>query len=62
MEGAITPDGKKNPLVDVVNSYSKELKTATNDLGLTINSRLKIVLPAEKEKEVVDPFAKMFEA
>lgn len=61
MEGPITPDGKKNPLVDVVNSYSKELKTATNDLGLTINSRMKIILPAEKEKEVLDPFAKMFE-
>lgn len=61
MEGAITPDGKKNPLVDIVNSYSKELKTATNDLGLTINSRMKIILPAEKEKEVIDPFAKMFE-
>lgn len=61
MEGAITPDGKKNPLVDIVNSYSKELKTATNDLGLTINSRMKIILPAEKEKEVLDPFAKMFE-
>ena len=61
MEGAITPEGKKNPLVDIVNSYSKELKTATNDLGLTINSRMKIILPAEKEKEVLDPFAKMFE-
>ena len=61
LEGAITPDGKKNPLVDVVNSYSKELKTATNDLGFTINSRMKIILPAEKEKEVLDPFAKMFE-
>lgn len=62
VEGPITADGKKNPLVDIVNSYSKELKSTTNDLGLTINSRLKIVLPAEKEKEVLDPFAKMFEA
>lgn len=51
--------GKKNPLIDTVNSFSKELKTATNDLGLTINSRLKIVNPQELEKEPDDPFAEM---
>lgn len=51
--------GKKNPLIDTVNSFSKELKTATNDLGLTINSRLKIVNPHELEKEPNDPFAEM---
>ena len=60
--GAIDPEtGKANPWVNAMNSYSKELKTATNDLGLTINSRMKIILPAEKETEVLDPFAKMFE-
>lgn len=53
-------DGRKNPLVDTVNSFSKELKTATNDLGLTINSRLKIINPQEVEKEVEDPFGKLF--
>lgn len=58
-EGAITPDGKKNPMVDVMNSYSKELKAATSDLGLTINSRLKITAPAEKEKPVNDPMGEM---
>lgn len=52
-------DGRKNPLIDTVNSFSKELKTATNDLGLTINSRLKIVNPQEIEKEPDDPFAEM---
>ncbi|MFB8594972.1 phage terminase small subunit P27 family [Enterococcus faecium] len=52
-------DGRKNPLIDTVNSFSKELKTATNDLGLTINSRLKIVNPQELEKESDDPFAEM---
>lgn len=60
-EGAIDLEtGKQNPWVNAMNSYSKELKAATNDLGLTINSRLKIVLPSEKEKEVLDPFASMF--
>ena len=58
-EGAITPEGKKNPLVDVMNGYSKELKAATSDLGLTINSRLKIVAPAEKDKEDEDPMGQM---
>lgn len=60
-EGAVDMEtGKANPWVAAMNSYSKELKSATNDLGLTINSRLKIVLPSEKEKEVIDPLAKMF--
>ena len=52
-------DGRKNPLIDTVNSFSKELKNATNDLGLTINSRLKIVNPQEIEKEPNDPLAEM---
>lgn len=52
-------EGKKNPLVDVVNSYSKELKTATSELGLTINSRMKLVQPGELEKQEYDPFQNM---
>lgn len=58
-EGEITPDGKKNPRVDIMNSYSKELKSATADLGLTINARLKIVAPAEKTKESNDPLGQL---
>lgn len=62
MMGAVDPEtGKANPWVAAMNSYSKELKAATNDLGLTINSRMKLVLPAEKEKEVIDPFTTLFE-
>lgn len=52
-------EGKKNPLVDVINSYSKELKATTSELGLTINSRLKLVKPTEVEKEKDDPFGDM---
>lgn len=59
-EGAMTSEGKANPWVQAMNSYSKELKSATSDLGLNINSRLKIALPNEKQKEVKDPFANMF--
>jgi P27 family predicted phage terminase small subunit len=59
--GAVDPEtGKANPWVAAMNSYSKELKSATNDLGLTINSRMKLILPAEKDKEVIDPFSQMF--
>lgn len=60
-QGFLTPEGKKNPLVDAVNSFSKELKSATNDLGLTINSRLKIINPQETEKEAYDPFSDMLD-
>lgn len=54
-EGPLTEDGKLNPKVTAMNSYSKELKSATNDLGLTINSRLKLVAPKEIEDESKDP-------
>ena len=53
--------GKPNPWVSAMNSYSKELKAVSSDLGLTINSRMKLILPAEKEKEKPDPFATLFE-
>lgn len=61
VEGAMTPEGKANPWVQAMNSYSKELKSAASDLGLNINSRLKIALPNEKQKETKDPFANMFD-
>ena len=61
VEGAMTPEGKANPWVQAMNSYSKELKAAASDLGLNINSRLKIALPNEKQKETKDPFANMFD-
>ena len=54
-EGPLTEEGKLNPKVTAMNSYSKELKSATNDLGLTINSRLKLVAPKEVEDETKDP-------
>ena len=60
-EGAMTPEGKANPWVQAMNSYSKELKSAASDLGLNINSRLKIALPNEKQKEIKDTFANMFD-
>lgn len=58
-EGPLTEDGKLNPKVTAMNSYSKELKSATNDLGLTINSRLKLVAPKEVEDESKDPLGQL---
>ena len=58
-EGPLTSDGKLNPKVTAMNSYSKELKSATNDLGLTINSRLKLVAPKEIENESNDPLGQL---
>ena len=58
-EGALNSEGKKNPWLDAMNSYSKELKACASDLGLNIPSRLKMSAPAIKEKEDSDPFAKM---
>lgn len=51
---------KRNPLIDTINGASKELKTLTNSLGLTINARMKIANPSEIEPPKVDPFAEMF--
>lgn len=59
MEGELTPEGKLNPKVQAMNAYSKELKSATSDLGLTINARLKIIAPAEKDNESNDPMAQL---
>lgn len=56
-QGAILNE-KKNPLVDVMNSYSKELKAATGELGLTINSRLRITTP-KSETIDDDPFREL---
>lgn len=58
-EGPLTEEGKENPLVKVMNSYSKELKAAASDLGLTVNSRLKIISPKELPPEEADPFEEM---
>lgn len=51
--------GKATPLVNILNSANRELKSLANALGLTIDSRMRIANPSE-EKEADDPFAKFF--
>lgn len=59
IEGEVTSDGKLNPKVTAMMGYSKQIKSATNDLGLTINSRLKLVAPKEVEEESKDPLGQL---
>lgn len=59
IEGEVTSDGKLNPKVTAMMGYSKQIKSATNDLGLTINSRLKLVAPKEVEDESKDPLGQL---
>ena len=60
--GVLTEEGKKSPYLDAMNSYSKELKACSSDLGLNIPSRLKMSAPAIKEKEDSDPLASMMKS
>lgn len=59
IEGEVTSEGKLNPKVTAMMGYSKQIKSATNDLGLTINSRLKLVVPKEIENESNDPLGQL---
>lgn len=59
IEGEVTDEGKLNPKVTAMLGYSKQIKSATNDLGLTINSRLKLVAPKEVEDETKDPLGQL---
>ncbi|MHC5226909.1 phage terminase small subunit P27 family [Enterococcus sp. LJL99] len=54
----LTYDGKKNQVIDVLNGANKELKSVASQLGLTIDSRMRIKNPTS-EKEVDDPFGDM---
>ena len=60
--GVLTEEGKKSPYLDAMNSYSKELKACSSDIGLNIPSRLKMSAPAIKEKENDDPLASMMKS
>ncbi|MEC0670455.1 phage terminase small subunit P27 family [Bacillus haynesii] len=47
---------KKNPSVDIMNSMSKEIRGIAGQLGLSLDSRLRIV-GLDNEDDDVDPFA-----
>lgn len=55
----LTIDGRKNPIIDVLNGANKELKSLASQLGLTIDSRMRIKNPTTEVNTEDDPFSKM---
>lgn len=51
-------EGKQNPHYQIMLTSSKEIRALSTALGLTIDSRLKMVVP-QQEKENKDPFAEL---
>lgn len=60
-EEPLTVDGRKNQIVDVLNGANKELKSLASQLGLTIDSRMRIKNPIG-EAEGTDEFGDMMKA
>lgn len=54
----LTIDGRKNQIIDVLNGANKELKSLASQLGLTIDSRMRIKNPTMQSEED-DPFGDM---
>ena len=55
----LTIDRRKNPIIDVLNGANKELKSLASQLGLTIDSRMRIKNPTTEANTEDDPFSKM---
>lgn len=55
----LTISGKKNPILDVLNGANKELKSLASQLGLTIDSRMRIKNPTQENENNDDPFGDM---
>jgi P27 family predicted phage terminase small subunit len=50
---------KQNPSITTLNSSSKEIKSIAATMGLTLDSRLRLLNP-KNEDEIKDPFADFF--
>lgn len=59
--GYLDENGKPSGAFKVMNESAKQLKSIAGSLGLSIDSRMKLVIPQVKEKEDDDPFAKMLQ-
>lgn len=55
----LTIDGKKNQIIDVLNGANKELKSLASQLGLTIDSRLRIKNPTQENENNDDFFGQL---
>lgn len=57
--GFLDENGKPSGAFKVMNETSKQLKSLASSLGLSIDSRMKLVIPEVKEREPEDPFGAM---
>ncbi|PJN91241.1 phage terminase small subunit P27 family, partial [Bacillus sp. mrc49] len=58
-ERGLIVDDRQNPSFAMMINTSKEIKSISNAMGLTINSRMKLVAPKAAETEAEDPFMEM---
>lgn len=57
--GPIDPSGKMSTAYKVMMDASKQLKSLASSLGLTLDSRMKLVIPEASKPEPEDPFGDM---
>lgn len=56
--GLITDKGRKNPSVNIMLDMQKEIRANAGQLGMTVDSRMKLVKPADTTEEQ-DPYSKV---
>lgn len=56
-ERGLLIEDKKNPSVNIMTDMSKEIRATAGSLGMTLDSRMKLVVP-QIDKQSDDPFAK----
>lgn len=57
--GYLDEKGKPSGAFKVMNETSKQLKSLASSLGLSIDGRMKLIIPSMKTKEQPDPFGDM---
>lgn len=57
--GAIDPSGKMSTAYKIMMEASKQLKSLASSLGLTLDSRMKLVIPEAQRPEPKDMFGDM---
>lgn len=50
-QGILMPDGRKNPAVNVMLDMQKEIRANASSLGMTLDSRMKLVKPEDKSDD-----------
>ena len=59
-QGLVLDNGHKNPAVNIMLDMQKEVRANAGQLGMTLDSRMKLVKPADV-KEDNDPYSKVDE-